>query len=223
MKYLLFIFIPLLSVVSCIVSSDFSQPDYERVRDGAPAGMPNDPGSCYAKCLMQDKYEISYEELILFTGDEETTDAAIKTINHVISPSGTDWVKKKVDENCMSSNPNDCLVWCLVDSPAQIQKVTIVTDTTTTEDFQIINFEKRKLVVKGGFADWREVICKIDIDNDLIRSVQEALKELGYYEGLIDGEVNAITKEAMSGFQRINGYPVGQFDLESLEGLGVKF
>ncbi len=29
--------------------------------------------------------------------------------------SGTEWVKKKADRNCLSDDPNDCLVWCLVE------------------------------------------------------------------------------------------------------------
>jgi len=35
-----------------------------------------------------------------------------------ISPATTKWVKKKVDRNCKSKNPIDCLVWCEVAVPA---------------------------------------------------------------------------------------------------------
>ena len=34
---------------------------------------------------------------------------------------GTEWVKKKADRNCLSADPDDCLVWCLVEVPASIQ------------------------------------------------------------------------------------------------------
>lgn len=30
----------------------------------------------------------------------------------------TEWVKKKADRNCLSADPNDCLVWCLVEVEA---------------------------------------------------------------------------------------------------------
>ena len=41
-----------------------------------------------------------------------------------ISPATTKWTKSKADKNCLSADPNDCLVWCLVEVPAQYQTVT---------------------------------------------------------------------------------------------------
>ena len=40
------------------------------------------------------------------------------------SPASTKWVKRKADRNCLSADPNDCLVWCLVEVPAQYRTVT---------------------------------------------------------------------------------------------------
>ncbi|MCC6281950.1 MAG: peptidoglycan-binding protein [Saprospiraceae bacterium] len=36
----------------------------------------------------------------------------------------TKWVKKKADFNCLNANPDDCLVWCLVETPAEYQTLT---------------------------------------------------------------------------------------------------
>jgi Putative peptidoglycan binding domain len=33
-------------------------------------------------------------------------------------------VKKRADASCLSANPDDCLVWCLVETPAEYQTVT---------------------------------------------------------------------------------------------------
>lgn len=41
-----------------------------------------------------------------------------------IAPASTKWVKKKADRNCLSSDPNDCLVWCLQEVAAQYRTVT---------------------------------------------------------------------------------------------------
>ena len=41
-----------------------------------------------------------------------------------VAPSSTKWVKKKADRNCLSADPNDCLVWCLVETPAQYRTIT---------------------------------------------------------------------------------------------------
>ena len=32
------------------------------------------------------------------------------------APAATKWVKKRADRNCLSADPNDCLVWCLVET-----------------------------------------------------------------------------------------------------------
>lgn len=42
----------------------------------------------------------------------------------LVSPASTKWVKKKADANCLSADPDDCLVWCLVEIPAQYKTVT---------------------------------------------------------------------------------------------------
>ena len=41
-----------------------------------------------------------------------------------VSPASTKWVKRKADRNCLSANPDDCLVWCLVEVPAEYRTVT---------------------------------------------------------------------------------------------------
>lgn len=33
---------------------------------------------------------------------------------------GTKWVKQKADRNCLSADPNDCLVWCLIEEKGSI-------------------------------------------------------------------------------------------------------
>jgi outer membrane protein OmpA-like peptidoglycan-associated protein len=40
------------------------------------------------------------------------------------SPASTKWEKRKADAACLSANPDDCLVWCLVEIPASYRTVT---------------------------------------------------------------------------------------------------
>ncbi len=42
----------------------------------------------------------------------------------VVRPASTKWVKKKADRNCLSADPNDCLVWCLVEVPQETRTIT---------------------------------------------------------------------------------------------------
>jgi hypothetical protein len=39
-------------------------------------------------------------------------------------PASTKWVKKQADASCLSANPDDCLVWCLVELPAEYKTLT---------------------------------------------------------------------------------------------------
>lgn len=41
-----------------------------------------------------------------------------------IRPASLKWVRKKADANCLQANPDDCLVWCLVEIPAEYQTYT---------------------------------------------------------------------------------------------------
>jgi hypothetical protein len=83
------------------------------------------PGSCYGKCKKPDIYDTSYYFQYIFTGDRalEKVDLDEETI--VISPAKSEWVKTKTT-GCRSSNPDDCLVWCKVDKPAEIKYITSV-------------------------------------------------------------------------------------------------
>lgn len=40
-----------------------------------------------------------------------------------IAPAATKWVKKRADQNCLSADPDDCLVWCLVETPPAYQTI----------------------------------------------------------------------------------------------------
>ncbi len=56
----------------------------------------------------------------------ESRPAQYETVSERIqtAAASTKWVKKKADRNCLSADPNDCLVWCLVEVPAQFRNVT---------------------------------------------------------------------------------------------------
>lgn len=41
-----------------------------------------------------------------------------------VAPASSKWVHKKSDANCLSADPNDCMVWCLVETPAEYKTIT---------------------------------------------------------------------------------------------------
>ena len=42
-----------------------------------------------------------------------------------ISPASTKWVKRRAERNCLSADPADCLVWCLVETPTIYDTIVI--------------------------------------------------------------------------------------------------
>jgi len=215
------LFIISLVISSCYAPIDYSKPSYARKSGGPEPGMPSKPGACYAKCLIPDKMETHYDELIVYTGDPNDNNAAIETINYETNPASTKWVKKKTDINCLSDNPDDCLVWCMVEVPAQYRRVTIVTDTSMTKDFEIKQMESLKVSQQGGFTEWREVVCNGKLTSKLIREIQLALSARGFYQGEITGKMESNVNKALTAFQKENALPIGQLDFESLDALGI--
>lgn len=114
------------------------------------------------------------------------------------------------------------------DVPAQYQtrtyeKLAAAASTSTSNiSAQYNTITKRNLVKAGGFTEWREVVCESDITPDLYRKVQQALNDKGYNVGTVDGVIGAGTKAQLVKFQRDNGLPIGQLDIETLKALGVR-
>lgn len=109
-----------------------------------------EPGKCYAKCNVEDKYDVVKEEVVIqprtikkekipaqYTTVIDTVMSQPKTIKKVrtaavyetvkeevmVTPTTTKWVKGKSDVGCLSPNPKDCEVLVLVEIPAVYKTV----------------------------------------------------------------------------------------------------
>jgi len=60
------------------------------------------------------------------------------------------------------------------------------------------------------------------MNSDLIRRVQEALKEKGFDPGPIDGIYGWRTEAAIKKFQKANGLATGALTQETLKALGIE-
>jgi len=115
-----------------------------------------------------------------------------------------------------------------VSVPSQTSSYTVTsvanpaTTTTSSSDAQYTTVSKRQLVSKGGFSDWREVVCGEKITPALVSSVQRSLNDRGYNAGSADGVLGAGTRNALRKFQQDNGLPIGSLNIETLRALGVR-
>ncbi len=135
------------------------------------------------------------------------------------------WVKKAADRNCLSANPEDCLVWCLVEIPEE---------NTSDETYLLSSVEQINglwidpaLLIK---LDKIKVVCKEAISLELKIATINALLKEGMYrkqkrKETIDDYINYCDEhffKALQKFQAANDFPVGEYyDLESLVALKV--
>lgn len=168
----------------------------------------------------------------------------------MVTPASQKWVKGVADKNCLSANPKDCEVWCLKEIPAVYQKVTRKVEKTpaTTKQVDVPavtkvvprqkmiysayenridipptykTVMKKVLVAKGGYQEWKEVMCEQNLTDTKIAAIQQALNREGYDAGPADNQMGAKTKQALIKFQQDKGLPVGNLNMETLKALGV--
>ena len=204
--------------------SAYSEPDNERVIRPFDE-LVREPGKCYAKALISDVYQEDYINYIVYTGvlEQEENEVEIQDVTVILKPATTKWEKRMADRNCLSADPDDCLVWCLVEIPAETMKYTTLIDTSLSKNFEVKQYRNIELVQEGGFTKWQEVLCKDQITPDVVKQIQNQLSNLGYYPGPSDNVVGKMTKAALVEFQRDNNLPVGQIDMKSMDMLGVSF
>jgi hypothetical protein len=80
-----------------------------------------------------------YKHYYLYTGQEQKSDfikkLAFQTTSKLV------WKKIKADKHCKSSDPEDCIVWCLSPEPGDPIELQIVTDTSKIKEFAITPLE----------------------------------------------------------------------------------
>ncbi len=169
----------------------------------------------------------------------------------MVSPATQKWVKGVADAGCLSANPADCQVLCLQQVPAVYKKVSrkIVKtpayrqDIPVPAEFKIVSkqvvdqparqeqleipatYKKaihKELVRKGGYSEWKEILCADKLTASKIIAIQKALKANGYDPGALDDVFGAQTKAALIKYQQDKNLPVGNLNMETLKSLGVE-
>jgi len=111
--------------------------------------------------------------------------------------------------------------------PAEYRTVTkqVLKSPATTREVEIpaeySTITTQKLVRTGGFSDWVEVLCQSKVTSAKVIEVQQALQARGYNPGPIDDKMGPRTKEALLLFQKDNGLPMGNLNIDTLRALGV--
>ena len=183
---------------------------------------PDEGGKCYAKCKLPDRYENYTETHFVYTGSNYEQAGVLK-VEEVIQSGGERWEKKKTN-NCASPNPDDCLVWCLVTVEPKTNIFYAVADTNMVKDYTVKTVQKKRMVSKGGYIEFVEVLCASQVTKNLIHNMKIGLAQQGYLSFIDEkDEVNKEVKAALIKFQTEKGLPIGALNLETMDSLGVKY
>ncbi len=154
-------------------------------------------------------------------------DSVLMPYEDIIVPSGQHWVKKSADRNCQSPDPNDCLVWCLVEQP---EIKTIRAKKVPLNAVKMIEIKKGIFIEKHYYdAAIIEIMCQENAKSALqsaiiealikkkwLRKPQKAETEQAYQSFCESNFVNALLQ-----FQQEKELPEGLWDLETLEALNI--
>jgi hypothetical protein len=110
--------------------------------------------------------------------------------------------------------------------PAEYQTVTVTrlrTAETTRSEVVPATYQtiEKKRVISAAHLEWYQIICEVNATPDLVLRVQQALKDRGFYNGPINGELDDDTGAAIVAYQNQNNLAAGQLTIETVNSLGV--
>lgn len=213
------------TLIATTLSCDTYQGQRRNVYGNTINKKPNEPGKCYAKCLTP---EIVIEEMLSFhvyTGNDAYIDSLyVKTERIEIAPKSQKWIKKKADRNCHSSDPNDCLVWCLIEVPAQIITIeNMLIDSTVTMDYVKESHKINYVSQTRNQEVWMTVLC--DPTDQQLKKIQEALIRSGYNLNieLLQRNFGKASRKALTQYQKDNQLHIGGITEETLTALDIEY
>ncbi len=97
-------------------------------------------------------------------------------------------------------------------SPASERRITIPARTKTVS---------RQVQTEPSRLEWRSVLCETNMTDDIVTSLQRALKREGFDPGPIDGVIGQTTLDAVEEYQLKNSLDRGGLTYETLKSLKV--
>lgn len=201
---------------SCFTNQHVYSPNEEY----GSRSLSEEAGKCYAKVFSPSQYESHEETIYKYTGDDPHQEG-IKIKERIISEAMSRRERRKVDGDCLSANPNDCLEWYLVQIPEVRDTSIIVVDTILIKDFELENVKRKKLVANYK-SQWLEVLCEKHLTNDITLKITSQLYQLGFL-GEPTVELTSEVMRALQEYQIENGLGSGALTFETLDHLNIAY
>ena len=153
-------------------------------------------------------------------------------------------------KNASTRLNNQCNKICLTETPAQYKKISqqiVVTPASskkifTPKKYQIVKVKKihqkasfKRVVIPAeyitviterertkGYSKWMPMVCEDALTPKIIKKVQKALTDEGFYNGSIDGFWSIKSKSAVREYQKSKGLGVtSKLSIETMTALGI--
>lgn len=156
--------------------------------------------------------------------------AQYKTVTKRVlkAPPRTEVVKKPAEYKTVKKQ--------VIDKPATTRSIKIPAEYASVKVQKLVEparevrtpvpdeFETVQKTVKTADArlEWRQILCEASVGAGVVRKIQAALKEKGFYQGPADGSMGPGTSNALIAFQKKQNLPAGQLTVETLKALGIQ-
>lgn len=115
-------------------------------------------GKCYVRCTAPATYDIETVYYPIYSGKPDQS-VEVENVEILTKPKTSKWEYRYNKDNCKSPDPEDCMVLCYVEVPAEYKYLTVVKDTSTTDQFEMLGVAIKTMEDAGGEASWEEVDC----------------------------------------------------------------
>jgi hypothetical protein len=205
---------------------------YKTVIKKIPKDCVAQVNGCRQEVVIPAEYKIVRKKVVVAPARTETVTipAEYKTVRKqvMVAPAQTEVVTippvtRKIRKKVMVA-PSQSRV---IPVPPEYKTVKVKKLVSPTEERVVtVPAEYKTIVKKIKVSDskvvWKPALCKDELVDSTIRQVQTALSQLGFYTGLIDGQLNQATNEAIRAFQVENGLAQGGgLTEETVEALGI--
>lgn len=134
--------------------------------------------NCLDICEYDERLSESYLELPVSV--KEIHDSLVVDVKWYTQMPQTKWEKKKSLSNCLSDDPDDCLVWCLMELPAQYEQIRVLKSVSAIDSsqwewkrFYYPAFEKKQNLSC-------DALCNKQLTKELIMAIARVLNREDY-------------------------------------------
>ena len=103
----------------------------------------------------------------------------------------------------------------------KVNKVATEAEERRTKVPAVYRTIEKRLKTSKERLEWRRILCQTNMNADVNKRIQQALKDAGVYKGPVDGSIGGGTLKAVEKYQREKGLPTGGLTIQVLESLGV--